>query len=98
MDKEQNIDELFAKTVRKLRILYGLTQEECAKLIKMSPQSYRHLETGQKRISMLAVERLSDVFGLQPWELMKIVEKVPENDMEFWSSYQLGELGAADNS
>ena len=61
------------KSLRKKR---GLTQEQLGNLADASQSYISRIENGYiKTLTIYKLEKLSEVFGLESWELLKILEK-----------------------
>ena len=61
------------KLLRKKR---GLTQEQLGNLVDTTQSYISRIENGYiKTLTIYKLEKLSEVFGLESWELLKILEK-----------------------
>ena len=57
--KEINLGKL-----RGLRAEYGMTQEEVAKAIDISTNSYNRKEKGKRRFTLIEAKKIADLFGV----------------------------------
>lgn len=53
-----------AITVRQMRLMHEATQEECAKLLDITPVAYRNKELGETRFYLDEVAKLCKHFGV----------------------------------
>lgn len=61
------------KLLRKKR---GLTQEQLGNLVDTTQSYISRIENGYiKTLTVYKMEKLSKVFNIKPWELLKILEK-----------------------
>jgi len=95
MSKE--LKKRFGENLRKYRKECGLTQEEFAEKLKISPQFYANVENGTKGMSMEVLYRLTKVadVNLNSFlaeeitpatsinEIISILNNAPEQDLEF---------------
>lgn len=62
--------------MRKLRKNRGLTQKQLGNATDTSQSYISRIENGYiKTLTVYKMEKLSEVFGTKPWELLKILEK-----------------------
>lgn len=61
---------LFAGNLRRLRDKYGLSQEALADKIGVSQSMIRHYEAGRNYPRVDKLEKLAEVFGVEPHELL----------------------------
>ena len=70
-----DITVAFGKTLRKLRIARGLTQEQLGFEASLRRTYISSLELGEKEPSLQTIQKLSTAFGLSPSKLLAEVEK-----------------------
>lgn len=65
------------RRMKRLRIQRGLTQEEAASGLGISPYYYRELETGRKKApSLELLENIQEFYQLEPYELFQDPDEV----------------------
>jgi len=63
---EQDIPLIFGKTLRRLRLAAGLTQEELGFKAELQRNYISSLELGEKQPSLTTVFKLSEALNLKP--------------------------------
>ncbi len=61
----------FAKRIKALRVITGLSQEKFALKIGMDRTYYASVEAGRRNISIINIKRIADGFGVTLEELFK---------------------------
>ena len=61
----------FGQRIRELRTKQGLSQEKFALSINMDRTYYASVESGQRNISLINIEKIANVFGISLEELFK---------------------------
>ncbi len=72
------LQEKLGKTVRSLRLLNGLSQEQMSFYAKIDTHYLSNIETGKRNISLNIIEKLADYFGMKVSEFMDLVEQYKE--------------------
>jgi len=63
---------IVGENIRKLRLEKGWTQKEAAQIFANCSESYfRHIENGQKEISLVRVIEIADLFDVTVSELLE---------------------------
>lgn len=62
----EQIRKIFGKTVSELRIQKGLTQEQLAEYLSLSPHTITRIETGNTFVSGDVISQLCNLFGVAP--------------------------------
>lgn len=70
-----NLSYAFGKTLRRIRIEHGLTQEELGFEADLRRAYISSLELGQKEPSLQTIQKLSAAFGMTSSKLIAEVEK-----------------------
>lgn len=60
----------------------GLSQEQLSEMIDLTARSLGNVETGRFFMSLTNLEKLIDVFDIEPYELF-IFDKIPPKDIVF---------------
>lgn len=72
------MDEVvFGRTLKKLRVAKGLSQEELAFRAKLHRTYVSQLERGEKSPSLKTIDRLARALDLKPSALLLKVERFP---------------------
>ena len=61
----------FGQRIRELRTKQGLSQEKFALSINMDRTYYASVESGQRNISLINIEKIANGFGISLEELFK---------------------------
>ena len=61
----------FAKRIKELRALSGLSQEKFALKIGMDRTYYASVESGKRNISLINIKKIAEGFGISLEELFK---------------------------
>lgn len=84
--------------IRKVRDLRGFSQEYVAQKLGVSQRSYGKLETGETKLDIPRIEKISDILGVEPVSLITFDEKMlftnynkAETQTGFFSTYQSSE-------
>lgn len=72
------LQEKLGKTVRSLRLLNGLSQEQMSFYARIDTHYLSNIETGKRNISLNIIEKLADYFGMKVSEFMDLVEQYKE--------------------
>ncbi len=64
-----NIKKSFGRKIKQIRKEHKLTQEKLAELIGIEIPSLSNIETGKFAPSVETLQKLCEVFGVEPWEL-----------------------------
>ncbi|OGS69813.1 MAG: transcriptional regulator [Flavobacteria bacterium RIFCSPLOWO2_12_FULL_35_11] len=65
------------KIIKKIREDKGLTQQQIAELIHMHRSNYSRVETGERDLSIEAINKIAKYFGMSIDELINFNGKVP---------------------
>ena len=74
--------EVNLRKLRGLRAEYGLTQEEVAKKIGISTNSYNRKERGKRKFTLIEAKKLADLFDVSIEDIFfnhKLTEMVSKN-------------------
>ena len=66
---ENNFKKNFAKNIKELRILQGLSQEQLSELIGVSPKTLSYWENGHNTISLNKIPVLANALGVPIFRL-----------------------------
>lgn len=66
MTNDKDIRKIFGNSVTDLRTQKGLTQEQLAELLELSPHTVTRIETGKTFVSCKVIAQLCDIFGVAP--------------------------------
>lgn len=66
MNDSSNIKKNFGRVVMELRIQKGLTQEQLAEYLNMSPHTITRIETGNTFVSCEAISQFCKFFNVAP--------------------------------
>jgi len=66
MIDSSNIKKIFGKTVSELRNQKGLTQEQLADYLNLSPHTITRIETGNTFVSCEVISQLCNIFDVAP--------------------------------
>ena len=66
------------ENIKRLRKQRGIKQQEIAALINMHRSNYSKIESGQREISVTALDKIADFFGLSVDEIIHMNGKIPE--------------------
>jgi transcriptional regulator with XRE-family HTH domain len=66
------------ENIRRLREQRGVKQQEIADLIGMHRSNYSKIESGQREISIAALDKIASFFNVTLDELVHMGEEVPE--------------------
>ena len=69
------ITKLFGNAIRRQREAKGLLQKDLAGLLGVDTAYASALESGRKGVSSESVEKVAEVLGCEPWELLVDYEK-----------------------
>jgi transcriptional regulator with XRE-family HTH domain len=67
--------------IKKIRELKNLTQEHVSGLIGISQGAYSRIEIGESEISYSKLERIAEVFGMKPEEIISFNDSMVFNVM-----------------
>jgi transcriptional regulator with XRE-family HTH domain len=67
--------------IKKLRELKNLTQEHVAQVLGLNQSAYSRLETGDTEISFSKLEKIAEMFGMRPEEVISFNEQMVFNVM-----------------
>ncbi len=62
---------LFGANVADVRLSFGMTQDEVAKLVGLSRTSIVNIENGNQRVLLQDVQRFAEALGCNPKRLLK---------------------------
>ena len=65
-------NRLFGQRVRALRAAAGLTQEEVGTAAGLHRTYIGGVERGERNLTLRTVERLADILGVEPLELLTV--------------------------
>ena len=89
---EDNIT--IGKNIKSYRLSFGLSQEQIADLIKVSRGTINYYESGSRTPSMIALQKLSDLFGIEAIDLLE--EKTEELELNSKIAFKKKNLNAND--
>ena len=72
-----SIRKQFGKQAKKIRLHYGLDQDDLASLSAMTQSEYSGLESGSKNYNVERLEQVSAVYGLEYYEIGNPKTKYP---------------------
>lgn len=72
---QTDILKSFGVTVRKMRLLNGISQETFADLCDLHRTYVSDIELGKRNVSLENIDRIADALGISISELFKEVEK-----------------------
>ena len=67
--------------IKKLRELKNLTQEHVSQVLGLNQSAYSRLETGDSEISFSKIEKIAELFGMKPEEVVSFNEQMVFNVM-----------------
>lgn len=73
----QPLKSILGSRVRKLRLDRGLTQEQMAELLEVTPRYYAGLDRGERNLSLDSIDSLADQLGIDPATLLSGVYTEP---------------------
>ena len=62
---------IIGRNIKSYRNSFGLTQHQIADLINVTRGTINYYENGSRMPSMISMQKLSDLFGIEPIDLMK---------------------------
>lgn len=65
------------KTIKKIREEKGLTQQQIAELINMHRSNYSRVETGERDLSIEAINKIAKYFGMTIDQLVNFDGNIP---------------------
>jgi transcriptional regulator with XRE-family HTH domain len=65
------------ENIKKIREQRGVKQQEIADLVGMHRSNYSKIESGQREISVAALDKIADYFGISIDELVHLEEDLP---------------------
>lgn len=74
-NNETDVCKRFGKTIKKLRVNKGMSQEKFALSIGLDRTYYSSVENGNRNISLINIERISKGLEISLSELFKEVKK-----------------------
>lgn len=66
------------KTIKSIREEKGLTQQQIAELVHMHRSNYSKVESGERELSVAAVNKVAKYFGMTMDELVNFDGKMPD--------------------
>lgn len=67
LDPDQVVREVCGR-IREIRVQRGLTQEQVAERLEMTPRAYQYVEEGQN-LTLKSLVRIANVLGTRPTDL-----------------------------
>jgi transcriptional regulator with XRE-family HTH domain len=61
---------MLGERLRDLRARHGVTQEEAVRLARIEYKYFEGIEAGKYELRLTTVERLAEVFGLSPFQIL----------------------------
>jgi transcriptional regulator with XRE-family HTH domain len=80
---------LIGHKIKKLRELRNLTQEFMADQLDMSQSGYSRIETNDVEVTITRLERIGEVLGMRPEEILSFDEKYVFNQTHNRTAYGL---------
>jgi transcriptional regulator with XRE-family HTH domain len=81
-EKRMNLRSMhIGQKIRKLRELKNLTQSHMAQQLGLTQSSYSKLELGESEVPYSRLERIADVMGLKPEDIVSFNEQMVFNIM-----------------
>lgn len=68
------LKSILGSRVRKLRLDRGLTQEQMAELLEVTPRYYAGLDRGERNLSLDSIDSLADQLGVDAVALLLDLE------------------------
>ena len=63
-------NKILSQNIRYARTQTGLTQQQSADLIGITAMHYGRLERGERKTSLDQIEKIAEVFGVSPYDLL----------------------------
>jgi len=80
---------LIGHKIKKLRELRNFTQEHMATKLDMSQSGYSRIESNDVEVNISRLERIGEVLGMRPEEILAFDEKYVFNQMHNRTAYGL---------
>jgi len=86
MNDSKSIKQILGSTVKELRTIKGITQEQLAEYLGLQPHSVTKIETGRAFVSSEVLAKLANFFEVSPsFFLKKKVSIVNESNLNYIS-------------
>lgn len=77
----ERVDTILGNNLRDLRIYGNLCISHISKCIGVSYQHYRRLERGLREITAEQLEKISEIYNIEPYDLLTVPNIVEKNDI-----------------
>jgi len=84
---ERELLRLFSKNIKNYRVRHNWSQAELAELINVSVNFLSDIENSRKWASPITMVKLSNVFGVNVYELLKPANDLPDDSGALLSVY-----------
>lgn len=74
--------------IRAIRLSKNWSQDDLAELVDCDPTQISFLETGERRLTLEWMKRLSTALGVKPAELINGFDDAPESDKKMGAVYR----------
>jgi len=85
--EERELLKTFSKNIKDYRIRHSLSQAELAERINVSVNFLSDIENSRKWASPVTMVKLSEVFGVEVYELLKPANNLPDDSEALLSVY-----------
>ncbi|MDR1893926.1 MAG: helix-turn-helix domain-containing protein [Spirochaetales bacterium] len=84
---EQDLRHILSRNIKRYRSYRGLSQAELAEKLDISIPFLSDLENGKKWVSPRTLAKISDVFNLEAYELLRPEPGMPDNSINVIEKY-----------